>query len=237
MRSNERSHTGSKDPQRREAQILGDGPRIAPLSVEEMTDELLQMMERMRRLNAAIDSRDKEMITDLMPADAGAPPVEDLSARLANLPEIMRTMLRHPHLFARQVDVGIQLLSHGVLPARDRELAILRIGWLCQAPYEWGEHVLIARKLGIDSDDIERVTQGSDAPGWSERERTLLRATEELHADAMISDATWSTLAKHFDEQQLIELPILVGQYQAVAYYQNSLRLRLHEGNLGLKAR
>jgi alkylhydroperoxidase family enzyme len=235
MASNDRSHN---DPQRREAQILGDGPRIAPLSVEEMTDDLQQMMERMSRLNAAIDSRDKEMITDLMPEGvATAAPVEDLSARLANLPEIMRTMLRHPHLFARQVDVGIQLLSRGALSARDRELAILRIGWLCQAPYEWGEHVLIARKLGIGSDDIERVTHGSDAPGWSEHERALLRATEELHADAMISDATWTTLAKHLDEQQLIELPILVGQYQAVAYYQNSLRLRLHEGNLGLKAR
>jgi hypothetical protein len=53
----------------------------------------------------------------------------------------------------------------------------------------------------------------------------------------MISDATWRTLAKRLDERQLIELPIVVGQYQTVAYYQNSLRLRLHTGNLGLMAR
>ena len=59
----------------------------------------------------------------------------------------------------------------------------------------------------------------------------------ELHGDSMISDATWSALAKRLDERQLIELPIIVGQYQTVAYYQNSLRLRLHTGNLGLKAR
>ena len=64
-----------------------------------------------------------------------------------------------------------------------------------------------------------------------------MRATEELYEDAMISDATWATLAKRLDERQLIELPIVIGQYQAVAYYQNSLRLRLHDGNLGLKAR
>jgi len=54
---------------------------------------------------------------------------------------------------------------------------------------------------------------------------------------AMISDATWLTLTRRLDERQLIELPIIVGQYQTVAYYQNSLRLRLHTGNLGLKAR
>ncbi len=224
-------------PDERHAQILSDGPRIAPLEVEELTDDLQAMMVRMSRVNSAIDSRDQEMLTDLLPDPNAAAAPADLSTRLRNLPEIMRTMLRHPHLFARQVDVGLQLLSQGALPVRDRELVILRIGWLCQAPYEWGEHVLIARKQGIASEDIERITQGSDAPGWSEHEQALLKATEELHADAMISDATWATLARRLDERQLIELPILIGQYQTVAYYQNSLRLRLHEGNLGLKAR
>ena len=53
----------------------------------------------------------------------------------------------------------------------------------------------------------------------------------------MISDATWATLSKNLNEKQLIELPIIIGQYQTVAYYQNSLSLRLHAGNLGLKAR
>ena len=116
-------------------------------------------------------------------------------------------------------------------------VAILRIGWLCQAPYEWGEHVLIAKRLGIGSDEIERVTRGSLATEWSEHERAILRAAEELHENAMISAATWEPLSKQLDDRQLIELPILIGQYQAVAYYQNSLRLRLHNGNLGLKAR
>ena len=81
------------------------------------------------------------------------------------------------------------------------------------------------------------LTQGSDSPGWNEHEQAILRAAEELHANAMISDATWATLSKRFDDRQLIELPIVIGQYQAVAYYQNSLKLRLHKGNHGLKAR
>lgn len=75
-------------------------------------------------------------------------------------------MLRHPDLFARQVELGIQLLGKGALTARDRELAVLRIGWLCQAPYEWGEHVHIAKSTGITSEEIERITQGSAVAGW-----------------------------------------------------------------------
>ena len=220
----------------RHAQILGDAPRIPPLAVDELTDDLADMLMRMITLNTALDSRDVEMLTDLMPPE-GEPAAPDMRKLLDNLPEIVRTMLRHPALFARQVDIGIQLLGKGLLPARDRELAILRISWLCQAPYEWGEHSLIAKKLGITSEEIERVTLGSVAPGWSEHDAALLRAAEELHADAMISDATWAILAQRFDDPQLIELPALIGQYQAVAYSQNSLRLRLHDGNLGLNAR
>jgi alkylhydroperoxidase family enzyme len=81
------------------------------------------------------------------------------------------------------------------------------------------------------------VTRGSTAPGWSDHDRAILRAVEELRADAMISDATWSVLAGDLDDRQLIELVMLIGQYETVAYYQNALRLRLREGNQGLSAR
>jgi alkylhydroperoxidase family enzyme len=221
----------------REAVVIGDGPRIQPLPVDDLTADLLKIINRMVAVNSALGSREAETLTDLLSDHAAGVADDTVSAQLVNLPEILRTMLRHPDLFARQTDVGIELLSHGALSPRDRELAVLRIGWLCQAPYEWGEHVLIARRLGITTEEVERITCGSDAPGWSEHEQAIVRAVEELHRDAMISDATWATLAKGLDERQLIELPILVGQYQAVAYYQNSLRLRLHAGNLGLKAR
>lgn len=221
----------------REALTPGSEPRIQPLDVEELTDDLMQIVSRMAQVNSAIDSRDQELLTDLISDHAAGTPTSGISSQLANLPEIVRTMLRHPDLFARQTDIGIQLLGQGALSGRDRELAILRIGWLCRAPYAWGEHVFIAKKFGITSEEIERITHGSNAPGWSEHEQAILRAAEELHGNAMISDATWATLSIRLNDQQLIELPIVIGQYQTVAYYQNSLRLRLHDGNLGLKAR
>ncbi len=224
------------DPDQREAQLLGDGPRIEPMRVEEFTEDLTRIVMQMVEVNNAIDARGKEELIDLLPGRNGAA-AEEQCSQLDKVSEIVLTMLRHPELFVRQTELGIQLLGQGALHPRDRELAILRIGWLCQAPYEWGEHVHIAHKVGLDSDVIERITQGSRAPGWSEHEGAILRAVEELFADAMISDATWAALSKTLDEKQLIELPIVIGQYQTVAYYQNALRLRLHEGNAGLKAR
>lgn len=226
----------AQSAERHQALVLGDGPRIEPLPISELTGDLLKIIQRMVQVNVAINAREKEALVTTVSKLVENGETIDASV-LENLPEIVRTMLRHPDLFTLQTDIGIQLLGRGTLPARDRELAILRTGWLCTAPYEWGEHVHIAKTAGITSEEIERITQGADAPGWSEHERAILRAVDELYRDSIISDATWNTLAQRFNEKQLIELPILIGQYQTVAYYQNSLRLRLHNGNFGLKAR
>lgn len=229
--------TDSPETLSREAEILGNGPRIAPLEVDQMSDELRTMVMNMQAVNQALDSRSKGELAKLVASENQASVEDAMQQQLAKLPEIMGTMLRHPQLFERQTEIGLQLLGRGALKPRERELAVLRIGWLCRAPYEWGEHVHVAKNIGISSEEIERITQGSSAPEWNELERAILQAVEELHGNAMISDATWNILQQYFNEQQLIELPILVGQYQTVAYYQNSLRLQLHEGNLGLKAR
>jgi alkylhydroperoxidase family enzyme len=146
---------------------------------------------------------------------------------------IFGTLVRHRGLFRRWLPFGGKLLS-GRMPARERELAILRTAWLCVSNYEWGQHVLIARSAGISDDEIRRVQAGPDADGWEPFERVVLRATDELHADACIADDTWSALAARYDERQLIELPMLVGHYHMVAFTLNSLGVQLEPGLEGL---
>lgn len=146
-------------------------------------------------------------------------------------------MLRHPELYRAHSALGLALYT-GALPVRWRELAVLRIAWAARAPYEWGEHVDLGKRLGgLTAEDVERVTQGSSAPGWNAEDAAILRAVEELLDGAMIGDETWGRLAAFLDHRQLIELPLLVGQYQGVAYLQNALRCPLLPGNPGLSAR
>ena len=194
----------------------------------------LLMVAGMQAVNVAIESREQYLLSDVADAKGASQATQEQA--IAKLPEIIMTMLRHPDLFARLTDVGVQLLAKGEVPARERELAVLRIAWLCKAPYEFGEHVFVAKKVGVTSADIDRVKIGSAASGWSAHEAAVLRAVEELHRDAVISDATWTVLAKTYTDKQLIELPVVIGVYQATAYYQNSLKLRLHGGNRGLEA-
>jgi 4-carboxymuconolactone decarboxylase len=158
-----------------------------------------------------------------------------LSADLGDQPKlgemnIFTTLARHPELFKTWMPFGAFLLIGGKLSFADRELVILRTGCNCRSPYEWGQHVRIATSGGIEREVIDRVAEGPDAEGWDERQSLLLRAADELHTDARISHATWEGLTAHLDEQQLIELPILVGQYHLVAFALNSLGVQPEPG-------
>ena len=136
---------------------------------------------------------------------------------------IFATLARHPRLMKRWSAFGGVLLYGGALPARERELLILRTGYLCRAPYEWGQHVPIGLAAGLTDDEIARIAGGPDDGAWSDDDATILRAADELHADSRVSDETWTALAARWDEQQLIEVCMVVGQYHLVAMTLNSL--------------
>jgi alkylhydroperoxidase family enzyme len=198
----------------RQADTVGKPPRIPPMTPEEMSPEALGVVKDMRKA------------VGLNPDD------------LTEVPDYMSIVLRHAGLYEKFGYWGLELLAHGALPVRDRELAVLRTGWLHRAPFEWGEHVGFVKRAGcLTPDEVERIKRGSSDPAWNDADRAVLRAAEELHADSMLSEATWAALAKRFDQKQLIELPFVIGHYTMVAYYQNALRIPMAAGNDGLNAR
>lgn len=154
----------------------------------------------------------------------------ELLARVGELAElnIFATLARHPRVFKRWVPFGGVLLD-GSIPARDRELLILRTAHRCTCRYEWAHHEVIATRAGLCPDEISGVREGPARPGWSIFDAALLRAVDELHDSQRISDGTWQTLAERYDERQLIEVPMLVGHYHAVAFTLNSLGVQVED--------
>lgn len=142
---------------------------------------------------------------------------------------IFTTLVRAEGLTRKWLPFGGKLLS-GKIPARDRELLILRTGWNCRAEYEWAQHAVIGRAAGLSAEEVDRVAAGPEAAGWESWDATLLRAADELHADWCITDATWAALGERYDVAQLIELPMLVGHYHMVAMTLNSLGVQVDEG-------
>ena len=143
---------------------------------------------------------------------------------------IFKTLSHHPDLFRRWLVFGNHVLFKSTLPPRERELIILRIGWLCEAEYEWAQHVLIGKEAGLTAEEIDRIKAGPNARGWSEADKLLLQATDELRKDAFITDATWNGLCQHFDTKQLMDVVFAVGQYNLVSMALNTLGVQLDDG-------
>ena len=140
---------------------------------------------------------------------------------------VFATIARHPKLLKRWVVFAAHVLNGSTLPARERELVILRTGFLCRSGYEWAQHAAIGRAAGLTDAEIVRLTQGSAAHGWTDSDRALLQATEQLVADHFINDGTWAELAAAWSEQQLMDLVFAVGQYTLVSMALNSFGVQL----------
>jgi alkylhydroperoxidase family enzyme len=143
-------------------------------------------------------------------------------------PNILRSVAHHPKLLEPFLGFAATL-ANGALPRRESEILALRAAWNCRSAFEWGHHVLFARAAGLDEDAIVRVARGPDAR-WNDADRTLLEAADELHATRGISDDTWSRLAVVWTNEQLVEIPFVVGHYTMLSMVCGALNVELEDG-------
>ena len=143
------------------------------------------------------------------------------------------TQLRHPALAKAFLQFNAHFFYASRLTARIREILILRIGWLRRSEYEYVAHITLARQAGLSDVEIERIERGPDATGWSPEDANLLRAVDQLKADAKItSDTMTALIAQGFDSQQLLELVFIVGCYETLAMAMSSFNVQLDAGGL-----
>jgi alkylhydroperoxidase family enzyme len=158
-------------------------------------------------------------------------------AKSGSVHNVFRTLIRYPKLFKRWNIFANHVLNKSSLPPREREIIILRIGWLCQAGYEWGQHARIGRNAGLTDAEIKMIAEGPGAAGWSDNDVALLNATDELHADAFISDKTWAQLQSFLSDEQCMDVVFAVGQYNLVSMALNTFGVQLDEGLEQMPAR
>ena len=185
---------------------MSDKPRLPPIPARQWSDS----------------AREALAILSVEARKIGLDPSDD--THVHNLP---CTQLHHPELMKRYFPFLAYLLSEGSLPPRLRELAILRVAWLRQAEYEWTQHVLIARTVGVSDDEIRRIAGPIDANRWDPAEGLVIRAVDELIKEGGTSDETWNGLMAHLDQKQMVELIHVIGNYDLIAMFMNSTRMEL----------
>ena len=149
--------------------------------------------------------------------------------------DVFQTCLRNVELCRSWMTFTNYILSErSSITPRDRELLILRTGYLCRSDYEWAAHAALGLRIGLTNEELSRITRGPDAPGWTPADAVLLRAADELHRDQHITDATWTRLRERFDERQMMDIIFTVGQYTMVSMFLNSAGVQLEQGQTGI---
>ena len=143
---------------------------------------------------------------------------------------ILRTLAHDEPLLTPFLGWAAALAGKGALSRRDSELLALRAAHCSHSRYEWAHHTEYARAAGLSDAEITRVAVDADAPGWSKRDRLLLRAADELHATQQLTDATWSGLHALFSPAQLVEIPLVVGHYTMLSMLANATGVPLEPG-------
>ena len=144
---------------------------------------------------------------------------------------IFKTFLHAPKALQAFLGWGNYLLSRrSSMPPREREIVILRVGWLCKSGYEFAQHTRIGKDCGLTDEEIARIKLGPDAEGWTPIESAMLRAADELLADHHVSDATWAAL-EELGTKGRMDLVMTVGQYTQVSMMLNSFGVQIEEGD------
>ena len=172
-------------------------------------------------------------LSTMAPEDREAVEKNSMNGRIFN---IFKVLAHHPKLVKRWTPFAGHILGKQTLPFRDRELLILRIGWLNQAEYEFAQHELIARRGGVSEADIARLKDGPKAAGWTEKEAALLQVADDLFDSSVVADETWETCAKHYSTEQLMDAVFTVGQYNLVSWALNSFGVPLDDFLPGAKS-
>jgi alkylhydroperoxidase family enzyme len=175
----------------------------------------------------------------LRPASPRISPLVDLTEELqtimggginspAGTPlNIFGTIAHHPKLLKRFMNFAGLFLNKGLLPAREREIVILRVGWNCQSVYEFGQHTVIGQRVGLSLTEIGALTKKPNEFNWSERDTALIAMSDELCADDCVSEATWKLLTTYWKENELIELVMVAGTYRLVSGFLNTMGVEL----------
>jgi alkylhydroperoxidase family enzyme len=150
---------------------------------------------------------------------------------------VLGTFAHHPALARAFWTFTGHILMATTLTLRQRELLILRVASRRKAGYEWAQHVIVGRDVGLDDEEIGRVAWGPDAPYWSTSDAALIRAVDELIDDGVISDETWGVLSGELGADQLLDVIFTVGCYETLAWMMSSLELDLDDDLHGFLTR
>jgi len=173
-------------------------PRLPELTAEQLTPEMKAMFERWK-----------------------TGPFKG-----ADTNPVLRTFIHNPVVADLFSQFNIHILVTNTVPVRQRQIAIMRTAWITQATYMWSSHLNTSQTFGLETDLFEPIKRGADDPYFSDFEKAVIRATEDLVERHEVSQASWDALMAEWRPEQMMDFLFTVGAYVTVAGVMRSCRVQ-----------
>jgi 4-carboxymuconolactone decarboxylase len=165
--------------------------------------------------------------------DALSPQLKDMFTKFTDLSDDLikfYCIMAHSPLIAyRFLRMGNAILFKGVLPPTLRELAILRVGHLNRATFEWAAHVSVALRVGVRREQIDALPEWEHSGEFNEWEKAVLRYTDEETSNIRVSDEAFASVRTFLNEEGIIELTATIGYYGMVCRLLETLGFQIIE--------
>jgi len=156
--------------------------------------------------------------------EAQKEPIFNLFKTMAHSPRVCRNFIRLGNAILRDDDLSPVL----------RELAILRVGWLCGSLYEYTKHVVMGRKAGVRQEQVNAIPYWTSATCFNEQERAVLAYTDESTRLVQVSDETYRAVRAFLSEQEIVKLTVTIGYYGMVSRFLVAMQVDLDPGEKSL---
>jgi alkylhydroperoxidase family enzyme len=161
--------------------------------------------------------------------DLDRPEIAPLAARIraergGKLLNLYRMLLHSPPVAEGWLAFLTAIRQKCSLPARVRELVIMRIAVLNAAEYEFQAHLPFAREERVSEAQIEALRTGNLAL-FDERERAALAYAEAMTHTIRVPDDVFAAVRRHFAEREMVELTATIGAYNLVSRFLEALQV------------
>lgn len=129
---------------------------------------------------------------------------------------IHRMIANAPNLLRRFSALALELRNHTGLDPRLRELALMTVGRIAGAEYEFVHHWNIALRAGVRREQLEQLAEFERSPAFNQHERAVMRYAAEATTSIKVSDQTFDALRGFLDHRRIMELAMNVAFYNAV---------------------
>ena len=164
-----------------------------------------------------------------LPSDAELSP--EVLATLQTLPplNVFRMMANAPASFRPLIDLALSILLHSAFDHRKREIAVLRVAHVTRSPYEWAQHVIVAKGVGVTDDEIAKIAVDGPVSTLDAEGNLLCRVADEISRDVRLSDDALAALTERYGVRQATELILCCSYFNMVSRFLESTRVELEK--------